>query len=1648
MNLIDDFISEDINETYKSKQFQWLKPIVHLRAHQINPFITSDFYDMIFDPNILASPTGKLFCEPGSQMEIDFPEENDIKNIKNPIVSTAATIQSIAKSFTRGSIAHLKDINSTFGFNSTSAFFSNLNTDNSSQPSEGHLKLFTFEIKKITASFKLIEPIICSAFLYSENERQVISDYWNFIPPQIVGIFQKNDIKVCNCTKASFQVDPKMTENGVYLFILFSHPIGLDNSSSMIKYFQNPGPTTEHSAIKKLQQSFPRLKNSFSTFACTFIEFQKIRNAVSQSETFPNPFLIESPLPQEQIKDFMSDALKKSIKQLQITVEIQRVKQFSNLIIRPLLKFRPQPFLSPIHQLSVRINSFKMSSTLKQRNIIIALSVKCSQKTLKCVKTKLNPLEKQELDFSRCFYHNRSPVFDDYFLIDLPYPIPSSAELCFHVFHVHVKQSEQKLTTIGVGSISLFDPKKKSLLLKDGQHSVYLENKDKTKEKDKITFTTYLRSNLSTNNQSLIESYLKAADASSIITNLPPGATVTFMMLILDRILQCLMTSENFSFKSLIDLRDRCIPILEPTKFERFMILFARYFAFKQRDPMKAITIDKNICLNESKKAKKRSINLSASMVSFPVLDLNLNDDSLPPKDILLNLNKSSLKKSQDDEIIRDSLIDFSFRKSISKNMQRVEDDQMAHFLSRLLIQYCRILQNGGGLRTLHNLIDFLFTLIIKGLSVSNIKFFGPEFDTFLSLYCKHITIDLENSKLHAKSLGLFANLLFDIGMGSLSAKVSEYLINTYADKIELQWIIVTYITFAFRPSLFLFSLKYIDSFRFSVIGLLRNTITSNNTGLWPILGILLQMFGCYDKEMTTQVASSLIECLKGYRPNLRPTTYDIVTHLAFFNFLLGNANYTSLKSFIVLGNSKSLFKLAHFMIERMTIKEITFVRQHQIHAKTSHETPDKQPQMKMAYKQRSETLKVKRIEKQKYSTPTPIPIPQSSHSQNSTQNFHVNNDNQFQEKKQDQKAHVKIDTSLNQKPKPSSKPPPPPVIDMVNSTHSSLISFASNFLLVADFSGAASLVRLIYHMLSIEIDAKFYSPLIELFSKIIKKYSPTIFHITSPCLVKVFDKIFSLSTWYGKNNILQLPILSILEADGDDLNKAFAILVRSLSYMDQKSLLNENTTDFFKLLESSGNSFCQKLTKVFTALRNQAYILTDPNSSHEERCDALLLRFISLKESPDAQISTLEKMYQMQQEADNKEEMVNVSMLQIALIAEYLVITHQMKNYFCIEHPATLFLDNVPFASYVVSPSQNPQMVPGFCDSDCFSEFGLCSLIHRVLNICLAGSIFEPAAFLIDILWPIYDYLRLYQNIEQFFSSLKDIFEKEASSPSHISDAMAYRYYKITFYGNVFGNDNKKSYIYRENRLMGLFSLKDKIELKYKNLTSANISIITDSGKVDESTLNNDIGYIQLTFVKPLINKIENKKKENTSIGIQPLYSRFYFESPFVEGTNEKQGSIDKQWLRRTVLTTKYSLPNICKRVPVINESITDFEPIRVVYRQLRERVADIYEAYSLRDGVKLQQLLSGTLVVTVNEGPEKIAEIFLSKNSNDENYKKRKVKLQNEFKKLLNILEKAVLFHGELVLKNPEFVQLQVQLENGLDRLKGLVFKFMEMN
>jgi hypothetical protein len=260
-----------------------------------------------------------------------------------------------------------------------------------------------------------------------------------------------------------------------------------------------------------------------------------------------------------------------------------------------------------------------------------------------------------------------------------------------------------------------------------------------------------------------------------------------------------------------------------------------------------------------------------------------------------------------------------------------------------------------------------------------------------------------------------------------------------------------------------------------------------------------------------------------------------------------------------------------------------------------------------------------------------------------------------------------------------------------------------------------------------------------------------------------------------------------------------------------------------------------------------------------------------------------------------------------------------------------------------------------------------------------------------------------------------------------------------------MFGDDDGKMFIYRELKLAGIFDVSGRLGNMYNALYGKEkIEILTDSGLIDRRLLNPEKGHIQITSVTPYFPKGERKTRETVFENSTNL--RFFkFEAPFLKGEKKLQGSVDSQWIRRTILKTNTSVPGISKRqlVPVAGLTIIEYEPIQVAGRQLKERLKAYRQALATRDMAALQPLLHGSLMTAVNEGPAKFAEVFLSGSAKT----KHTERLRASYQQFLEVNREGLQIMDGWVQTNTQFAELFKELQAGMVTLTDKLAPYLAL-
>uniref|UniRef100_A0AAV2LDR5 DOCKER domain-containing protein n=1 Tax=Knipowitschia caucasica TaxID=637954 RepID=A0AAV2LDR5_KNICA len=137
---------------------------------------------------------------------------------------------------------------------------------------------------------------------------------------------------------------------------------------------------------------------------------------------------------------------------------------------------------------------------------------------------------------------------------------------------------------------------------------------------------------------------------------------------------------------------------------------------------------------------------------------------------------------------------------------------------------------------------------------------------------------------------------------------------------------------------------------------------------------------------------------------------------------------------------------------------------------------------------------------------------------------------------------------------------------------------------------------------------------------------------------------------------------------------------------------------------------------------------------------------------------------------------------------------------------------------------------------------------------------------------------------------------------------------------------------------------------------------------EVNPKDLDLKYAYIQVTHVTP---HLDDKELEDRKTDFEKSHNirRFVFETPFTV-SGKKQGGVDEQCKRRTVLTTTHCFPYVKKRIAVMYQHQTDLSPIEVAIDEMSGKVAELRLLCSASDVdmIKLQLKLQGSISV---QGP-----------------------------------------------------------------------------
>ncbi|XP_070114390.1 dedicator of cytokinesis protein 11 isoform X5 [Equus przewalskii] len=327
------------------------------------------------------------------------------------------------------------------------------------------------------------------------------------------------------------------------------------------------------------------------------------------------------------------------------------------------------------------------------------------------------------------------------------------------------------------------------------------------------------------------------------------------------------------------------------------------------------------------------------------------------------------------------------------------------------------------------------------------------------------------------------------------------------------------------------------------------------------------------------------------------------------------------------------------------------------------------------------------------------------------------------------------------------------------------------------------------------------------------------------------------------------------------------------------------------------------------------------------------------------------------------------------------------------------------------------------------YSEEVLLELLEQCVDGLWKAERYEVISEISKLIIPIYEKRREFEKLTQVYRTLHGAYTK-ILEVMHTKKRLLGTFFRVAFYGqSFFEEEDGKEYIYKEPKLTGLSEISLRLVKLYgEKFGTENVKIIQDSDKVNAKELDPKYAHIQVTYVKPYFDDKELTERK-TEFERNHNISRFVFEAPYTL-SGKKQGCIEEQCKRRTILTTSNSFPYVKKRIPINYEQQINLKPIDVATDEIKDRTAELQKLCSSADVdmIQLQLKLQGCVSVQVNAGPLAYARAFLN-DSQASKYPPKKVnELKDMFRKFIQACSIALELNERLIKED------QIEYHEGL--------------
>jgi hypothetical protein len=487
---MDAAILSDVAEVRRKTTAAWVSPLLSMEQ-QDNPFIPPEFSDLTSNPAVLQTRVGSVLA---SRLNILSTPDNPTDIVRWQV-----------------SLHHLD------------------------------------------CSFDFVEPILCTAFLYSSSQRAVLSDFWHFYPDQSQPFLKGWD--AANFPSVAFEGQLRLRDRNPFFVVLLRHPASVDGSQAAIRYYLEPSPEAKQAALAVK----PPCVDLWQTFAFTFWNFDTLKTTRDPLQ-LPLPYLFDRQYSERELGQCIQDVTIRHWSHLPFRLWMATSGLSPTKTIRLVAGHKPTSFVAPMNQLWVKFDKIALGNQAPPVFLTASLGGK------HVLESKFGPCDVVK---SEVVTDLNGAILADGFLVRLPFPLSRKTSIMFSLFSLDLESGAA--ASLGSGKLALFEPS--GIFIPDRIHGIPIGDHS-------VSVKTFCRSNLLPTNDNLTKFLDVFPHDFSLLESVSSETLLEYLFPVLDVFVEAF----SVGYKSVLDfflkLFTNIRKVVPDQDLSDTLLRYDKYFAF------------------------------------------------------------------------------------------------------------------------------------------------------------------------------------------------------------------------------------------------------------------------------------------------------------------------------------------------------------------------------------------------------------------------------------------------------------------------------------------------------------------------------------------------------------------------------------------------------------------------------------------------------------------------------------------------------------------------------------------------------------------------------------------------------------------------------------------------------------------------------------------------------------------------------------------------------------------------------------------------------------------------------------------------------------------------------------------------------------